>query len=175
MKPPWPEDPPPGPFRATFWKSPLRGSWLTAFLGSLLFPLVVVVGLTGFLSHVAYEPDLLGNAIVPAGEDLPFINFTWPTSPSWLYALNQGLHVVVGFVAVPLLLAKLWSVIPRLFTWPPFSTPAQAIERVGIALLVGSALFLFATGIVNAQIFYPFKFNFVIAHYYAAWVFSLAL
>ena len=175
MRPPWPEDPPPGPFRPTFWKSPLRGPWLTAFLGSMLLVGVVVVGVTGFLSHTAYQPDLAGNAIVPRGEDLQLFIFDWPTSPSWLYALNQGLHTVVGFVIIPLLLAKLWSVIPRLFAWPPVGSPAQAIERLGLALLVGSALFLFATGVVNAQNHYPFKFNFVVAHYYAAWVFVGAL
>ena len=43
----------------------------------------------------------------------------------------------VGIVAVPFLLAKLWSVIPRLFAWPPLRSPAQAIERLSIALLVG--------------------------------------
>jgi DMSO/TMAO reductase YedYZ molybdopterin-dependent catalytic subunit len=176
VRAPWPEKPPPGPFRPTFWKSPLRGPWLTAFLGSLLLAMMVVVGLTGFLSHIAYQPDLGQNEIVPRDGDLLPI-FSWPTSPAWLYALNQGLHVTLGFVAVPLLLAKLWSVIPRLFAWPPVNSPAQGIERAAIALLVGSALFLFATGVVNAQIHYPFKFNFVVAHYYAAWIFvgSLAV
>ena len=32
--------PPPGPFRPGFWRSPLRGPWLTAVLGSLLLVLV---------------------------------------------------------------------------------------------------------------------------------------
>ena len=36
--------------------------------------------------------------------------FGWPASPSWLYAVNQGIHVTVGIITVPLLLAKLWSV-----------------------------------------------------------------
>jgi dihydrolipoamide dehydrogenase len=58
VRAPWPEKPPPGPFRPTFWKSPLRGPWLTAFLGSLLLAMMIVVGLTGFLSHIAYQPDL---------------------------------------------------------------------------------------------------------------------
>ena len=170
MRPPWPEKAPPGPFRPTFWKSPLRGPWMTAFLGSVLLAMLVIVGLTGFLSHTAYQPDLGMNEIVPRdGDILPI--FSWPTSPSWLYALNQGLHVTIGFVAVPFLLAKLWSVIPRLFAWPPVDSPAQGIERAAIALLVGSALFLFATGVVNAQNHYPFSFNFVVAHYYAAWIF----
>jgi DMSO/TMAO reductase YedYZ molybdopterin-dependent catalytic subunit len=156
------------------FRSPLRGPWLTAALGTVLLALVAIVAATGFLSHMAYEPDLPGNAIVPAGADLP-LNFGWPTSPSWLYGLNQSLHVNVGLVAVPFLLAKLWSVIPRLFVWPPVGSPAQAIERIGIALLVSSAIFQFATGIVNAQYWYAFHFNFVVAHYYGAVVFTGAL
>jgi DMSO/TMAO reductase YedYZ molybdopterin-dependent catalytic subunit len=166
--------PPPGPFRPGFWRSPLRGPWLTAAIGTVLLALVAIVAVTGFLSHMAYEPDLRGNAIVPAGADLP-LTFGWPTSPSWLYAFNQSLHVNVGLVAVPFLLAKLWSVIPRLFAWPPAGSPAQAVERVGIALLVASAIFQFATGIVNAQYWYAFHFNFVVAHYYGAVVFVGAL
>jgi DMSO/TMAO reductase YedYZ molybdopterin-dependent catalytic subunit len=168
--------PPPGPFRPAFWRSPLRGPWLTSALGSVLLLLVAVVAVTGFLSHVAYMPDLGRNAIVPAGADLP-LGFGWPTSPSWLYAFTQGLHTNVGLVAIPFLLAKLWSVIPRLFAWPPATSPAQALERGAIALLVSSAVFEFATGVANAQYWYPFKFNFVIAHYYGAVVFvaSLAL
>jgi DMSO/TMAO reductase YedYZ molybdopterin-dependent catalytic subunit len=156
------------------FRSPLRGPWLTAALGSVLLVLVAIVATTGFLSHMAYEPDLRGNAIVPAGADLP-LTFGWPASPAWLYALNQSLHVNVGLVAVPFLLAKLWSVIPRLFVWPPASSPAHAIERLGIALLVASAIFQFATGIVNAQYWYAFHFNFVVAHYYGAVVFTAAL
>jgi DMSO/TMAO reductase YedYZ molybdopterin-dependent catalytic subunit len=165
---------PPGPFRPRFWRSPLRGPWLTAALGTVLLALVAIVAVTGLLSHMAYEPDLRGNAIVPAGSDLP-LTFGWPTSPTWLYAVNQSLHVNVGLVAVPFLLAKLWSVIPRLFAWPPARSPAQAVERLGIALLVASAVFQFATGIVNAQYWYAFHFNFVVAHYYGAIVFVGAL
>jgi DMSO/TMAO reductase YedYZ molybdopterin-dependent catalytic subunit len=166
---------PPGPFRPSFWRSPLRGPWLTSMLGSLLLPLVLIVAATGFLSHTAYQPDLGRNAVLDRAHDFqPFI-FTWPSSPSWLYALTQGLHVNVGIVAVPLLLAKLWSVIPRLFAWPPLRNPAMAVERASLLLLVGSVLFEFATGILNAQIYYPWRFNFVRAHYYGAWVFSAAL
>ena len=166
--------PPPGPFRPTFWRSPLRGPWLTAALGSLLLVLVGAVALTGFLSHLAYQPDLGRNALVEP--DLPYTTFfDWPTGPSWLYALTQGVHVNGGLAAVPVLLAKLWSVIPRLFVWPPARTPAQAIERASIALLVASTIFLFATGIANIQYWYVFGFGFVKAHYYAAVVFVAAL
>ena len=157
-----------------FFRSPLRGPWLTAALGSILLVLVAIVAATGFLSHMAYEPDLRGNAIVPAGRDLP-LTFGWPTSPAWLYAATQSLHVNVGLVAVPFLLAKLWSVLPRLFEWPPARSPAHAIERLAIALLVSSAIFEFVTGILNAQYWYAFHFGFVVAHYYGAVVFTASL
>ena len=165
---------PPGPFQPSFWRSPLRGPWLTAALGTVLLFLVAIVALTGFLSHVAYQPDLRGNAIVPAAADLP-LNFTWPTAPSWLYAFTQGLHVNVGLVAIPFVLAKLWSVMPRLFVWPPITSPVQAIERLSIALLVASTVFQLVTGVMNAQYWYAFHFNFVLAHYYGAIVFTASL
>lgn len=169
----FPEQPPPGPTRPGFWRSPLRGRWLTSFLGTVLFPVVLLVGLTGFLSHAAYNPGLGDNAIVPAGGDI--LVFDWPTSPSWLYAATQGFHVIAGIVAMPLLLAKLWSVVPRLFGWPPIRNPAHAIERLSLVGLVGGGLFVFMTGIFNAQLFYPWPFNFVVAHYYGAWVFTASL
>ena len=81
----------------------------------------------------------------------------------------------VGLAAVPLLLAKLWSVMPRLFAWPPITSPGQAIERLSIALLVASTVFQFVTGIMNAQYWYAFHFNFVVAHYYGAIVFTASL
>ena len=89
--------------------------------------------------------------------------------------MNQGLHVNVGLITIPLLLAKLWSVIPRLFAWPPVASAGRGLERLAIALLVGSALFQFATGVVNMQNWYPFDFNFVVAHYYGALVFMGSL
>ena len=165
---------PPGPFRPGFWRSPLRGPWLTTLLGTLLLGGVTVVALTGFLSHAAYEPGLGRNGIVDPSRDLP-LGIGWPAAPAWLYGLTQGLHVNVGLVAVPLLLAKLWSVIPRLFAWPPVASAAQAIERASIALLVSSAVFEFATGVINAQNYYPFGFSFVVAHYYGAVVFIASL
>src|SRR3954463_13541468 len=170
---------PPGPFKPGFWRSPLRGPWLTSALGSILLILIAIVATTGFLSHAAYMPDLGHNAIVPKDRDLPWIAsfFDWPTRPSWLYGLTQGLHTNVGLIAIPFLLAKLWSVIPRLFSFPPIKGPAHAIERLSLALLVSSAVFELATGVMNAQYWYPFKFNFVVANYSGAIVFvaSLAL
>jgi DMSO/TMAO reductase YedYZ molybdopterin-dependent catalytic subunit len=148
--------------------SPLRGAWLTTLLGSVLLAMVAIVATTGFLSHAAYMPDLPGNRIV--AHALP-LTFDWPTRPAWIYALTQSLHTNLGLVAIPFLLAKLWSVIPKLFVWPPASSPAQGLERLSIALLVASSVFEFATGVLNIQYWYAFRFNFVVAHYYGAVVF----
>jgi hypothetical protein len=54
----FPATPPPGPFRRSAWRSPLRGPWLTSILGTLLLGGVVVVGLTVFHLHAAYAPSL---------------------------------------------------------------------------------------------------------------------
>ncbi|MEH3052523.1 MAG: molybdopterin-dependent oxidoreductase [Patulibacter minatonensis] len=143
----------------------------------MLLVAIVVVATTGFLSHAAYQPDLGRNALVPREKDLQLLVFGWPAGPSWLYAMTQGAHVTFGLAMVPLLLFKLWSVIPRLFAWPPPTTPAAALSKLANGLLVGSALFQLGTGLTNAQLFYPWHFNFVVAHYYGAWLFvaSVAL
>lgn len=177
MRPPHfldPDRPPPGPFRHTFWRSPLRGPWLTSVLGFALLIAISVIALTGFLSNVAYDPRLGGNSVGRSLGPLDFYLFQWPTHPSWLYGLTQGLHVTVGLAAFPILLAKLWSVIPRLFEWPAVRSPAHALERLSLAFLVGGGLFEFATGILDIQYAYLFKFFFTNAHYYGAWVFSAA-
>jgi DMSO/TMAO reductase YedYZ molybdopterin-dependent catalytic subunit len=176
VRPPWPEQPPPGPFRREFWHSPLRGPWLTSFLGTALLPLIAICALTGFLSHAAYNPDLSGNSVTGPGSapfDLYF--FDWPTTPSWLYAATQGLHVISGVTAIPLLLAKLWSAMPKLFEWPPVRSPAHLLERISLAMLVGGGLFVFFTGLFNIQLWYPWNFSFVPAHYYGAFVFLAGL
>ena len=168
-----PADPPPGPTRPTFWRSPLRSVWLTSMLGSVLLVGVGIVAVTGLLSHAAYQPDLGNNGLIE--KDIGVLVIGWPTSPGWLYAFTQGLHVTIGIIIVPLLLAKLWSVIPRLFAWPPVTGPVNALERIGILLLVGSTIFQFATGIANAQLYYPWHFNFVGAHYYGGLIFIASL
>jgi DMSO/TMAO reductase YedYZ molybdopterin-dependent catalytic subunit len=173
VRPPSHLSPPPGPARPEFWRSPLRSTWLTAMLGSVLLAGVGIVAVTGLLSHAAYQPDLGGNGLV--AKDLGFLVIGWPSSPGWLYALTQGLHVTIGIVVVPVLLAKLWSVIPRLFAWPPVTSLGNAVERLGILLLVGSVVFQFATGIANAQLYYPWHFDFLEAHYYGGLVFIGAL
>ncbi len=141
-------------------------------LGLVLLIGLPIVIVTGLLSNDAYQPGLGANALGRnIGGPLDFYLFGWPTHPSWLYALTQGLHVSIGLALFPVLLAKLWSVIPRLFEWPPVRSPAHALERLSLALLVGSALFEFVTGIINIQYWYAFQFFFTQAHYYGAWVF----
>ena len=167
----FPSKPPPGPFRRENWRSPLRGRWLTAVLGAVLLVTMPLIILTGLLSYAAYNPELGSNDVTPGSGILGFYLFDWPTKPVWLYQLNQGVHVIGGLVLVPVVLAKLWSVIPKLFTWPPAATPAQALERLSLLLLVGSVLFEFATGILNIQYWYAFPFSFYSAHLYGAWVF----
>ncbi|MBO9534796.1 MAG: molybdopterin-dependent oxidoreductase [Solirubrobacteraceae bacterium] len=137
----------------------------------MLLVAIVIVASTGFISHAAYQPDLGRNALIPREKDLQLLVFSWPSGPSWLYALTQGAHVTFGLMMVPLLLFKLWSVIPLLFSWPPPLKPGEALGKLANLLLVGSATFQLATGLTNAQLFYPWHFNFVVAHYYGAWLF----
>lgn len=174
-QPPVPPPPNVGPFRRDFFTSPLRGRWLTSFLGSVMLPLWIVAALTGFLSHAAYNPGLGSNDLTGAFEvDLYFFN--WPTSPTWLYSLTQSLHLIAGFTVIPILLAKLWSVIPRLFERPPVRSVAHSLERLSVLLLVGSSIFLLVTGVINVQYWLtPLGFPFLSAHYYAAMVFIGAL
>ena len=166
-----------GPFDRDFWRSPLRGPWLASLLSAALLPLLLLTALTGFLSHVAYETELTGNAIGgPDGILGPvYRTLDWPTGWAWLYAVNQSVHIVAGFAAAPLLLAKLWVVIPKLWERPAVRSFAHAIERLSLVLLVGGALFVFVTGVFNIQIYYPWNFSFVPAHYYASFVFLAAL
>ena len=87
---------------------------------------------------------------------LRFYLFSWPTHPAWLYRVNQGIHVTLGLALVPILLVKLWSVLPKLFEWPPLRSPAHLLERICLFLLVGGVVFEFATGILDIQNFYAF-------------------
>lgn len=166
----------PGPFRRSFWRSPIRGPWLTSILGLILLAGLPVVFVTGLLSYAAYNPDLNRiNDQTPGKGLLGFYLFSWPTHPVWLYRLNQGVHVTLGLVLIPILLAKLWSVLPKLFEWPPLRSPAHALERLSLLLLVGGVVFEFVTGILNIQQWYKFPGSFYTLHFYGAWVFVAAL
>ena len=162
---------PPGPFRAGFWKSASRGRRVTAALGLILLPMLTIVIVTGLLSYAAYNPRLPGNDNVRHAGFLHFYLFDWPVSPSWLYRLNQGLHVTIGVALVPIVLIKLWSVLPKLFEWPPVRSPAHLLERISLLALVGGILFELVTGLLNISNDYVFGFSFYTAHLYGAIVF----
>jgi DMSO/TMAO reductase YedYZ molybdopterin-dependent catalytic subunit len=88
--------------------------------------------------------------------------------------VNQGVHVTLGLVLIPIVLAKLWSVLPKLFEWPPVRSVTHLVERASLLLLVGGAVFELVTGVMNIQYFYAWPFGFYQAHYYGAWVFIAA-
>ncbi|MGW1559767.1 molybdopterin-dependent oxidoreductase [Streptomyces sp. NPDC002144] len=163
------------PFSPAFWRSPLRGPWLTSVLGLVLLGGITVLFVTGLLSYAAYNPDLSPvNDKTPGKGLLGFYLFAWPTDPHWLYRLTQGVHVTLGITLIPVLLAKLWSVVPKLFTLPPARSVAHALERISLLLLVGGGLFEFVTGVLNVQLDYLFPGSFYPLHFYGAWIFFAA-
>ncbi|MQY36489.1 hypothetical protein SRB17_44900 [Streptomyces sp. RB17] len=158
-----------------FWRSPLRGPWFTSVLGLVLLVGITVLFVTGLVSYAAYNPGLSRvNDTTPDKGVLGFYLFAWPTGPVWLYRLTQGVHVTLGITLIPVLLAKLWSVVPRLFTLPPARSLAHALERISLLLLVGGGLFEFTTGVLNVQLDYVFPGSFYPLHFYGAWVFFAA-
>lgn len=148
----------------------MRGPWLTSVFGAVLLVGLPIVIVTGLLSYIAYGPQF-GQALPVNVGWLKLPTFDWPTRPVWLYRLSQALHVGLGLLLIPVVLAKLWSVIPRLFAWPPIRSIAQVLERLSIAMLVGGILFEIITGVLYIQYDYVFGFSFFPAHYYGAWVF----
>jgi DMSO/TMAO reductase YedYZ molybdopterin-dependent catalytic subunit len=134
----------------------VRSPWLTARLGTALGIAFGICFLTGVLSSLIQHP--------PAW-------FGWPSRPVQLYRVTQGLHVATGIAAIGLLTAKLWSVYPKLFAWPPARTVVQALERLSVLLLIGAALFQLTTGVLNIAAWYALMpFGFISAHYWMAWV-----
>jgi hypothetical protein len=140
--------------------SPARSERVTVVLGVALGLLFGVCLLTGLLSHLIQQP--------PGW-------FAWSSRPVWLYRWTQGLHVFSGIAAIPVLLAKLWSVYPHLWRWPPVRGVVHAIERAGIVPLVGGALLLLVTGLMNIGYWYGWGFDFIRTHYWTAWIVTGAL
>ena len=167
---------PPGPFQEKFWRSPIRGPWLTSVFGLVLLIGFPVIFATGLWSYAAYVPNLatINNETPGSGMLASYLNwFTYPTHPVWLYRLTQGTHVTLGLILVPIVLFKLWSVLPKLFEWPPIHSLAQILERVSLVAVVGGVIFELVTGILNVQTYYPLPQggNFYGLHFYGAWVF----
>jgi DMSO/TMAO reductase YedYZ molybdopterin-dependent catalytic subunit len=144
-----------GPFREGAYRSGLHAERTAAWLGISLGVAFFVCFVTGLLSHLIQHPVSW---------------FTWPARPAWLYRVTQGIHVATGIAAIPLLLAKLWVVSPRLWTWPPIRSVGHLAERISLLPLVGGSLFLLFTGISSINAFKPWNFSFPAAHYAAAWL-----
>ncbi|MGH2705662.1 MAG: molybdopterin-dependent oxidoreductase [Actinomycetota bacterium] len=144
-----------GPFREGAFHSPLHTPRVATWLGIALGITFSLCFATGLLSHAIQNPPDW---------------FSWPPRPAGLYRLTQGLHVATGIASIPLLLAKLWTVYPRLWRWPPVESVAHALERASLLPLVGGAVFLLFSGVANIALWYPWRFFFPTAHYWAAWI-----
>jgi hypothetical protein len=149
---------PPIPTEASF-TSPLRHEHLTARIGTWVGISFGLCFLTGLVSHWYYL------------NDAPFFP---PLRPVWGYRVTQGVHVLSGTAAIPLLLVKLWSVYPKLFGEVPFGKLRPLLvnlaEKASIVVLVSASIFQLATGLANAAGWYPWAFSFRATHYAVAWV-----
>ena len=136
------------------FRSPLHDVRTASWLGLALAVTFSVCFVTGLLSHYwQHPPNWL----------------TVPPRPVWLYRLTQGLHVASGLASVPLLLAKLWAVYPRLWQWPPVRTLAHGLDRLAVFLLVTVSVFQLWTGVANAAEDYRgFGFFFTTTHFWMA-------
>ena len=131
----------------------MRDARSAAWLGAALGIAFAVCFATGVWSHVAQNP--------PAW---------YPPRPAGLYRITQGIHVVTGTAAIPLLVAKLWVVHRHLFARPPVRSALHAVERLALLPLVGGAVFQLVSGTANVARWYPWGFFFPKAHYWVAWI-----
>ncbi|GAA3695833.1 molybdopterin-dependent oxidoreductase [Gordonia hankookensis] len=96
--------------------------------------------------------------------------FAWPSTPVWLYRTTQGVHVLSGIAAIPLLLIKLGVVYRKLFERPLIGSPVRLIERLSIAVLVSASIFQLLTGLLNIAQWYPWRFFFTTTHHAMAYI-----
>ena len=144
-----------GPLREGAFRLNLHDERTASLIGTALGIAFALAFVTGVISHELQHPP------------------TWlplPTRPVSFYRFTQGLHVAAGLAAIPLLLAKLWTVYPRLFTWPPLTSVVNALERLSIGVLVAGAVFELVTGLLNIAQWYPWRFPFTQTHFWVAWI-----
>lgn len=141
------------------FRSRLHEPRTAAILGATLGVTFSLCFLTGLFSHLIQHP------------------VSWlsvPTRPAGLYRVTQGIHVLTGITSIPILLAKLWVVSPKLWSWPTPRSVVDGIvegfERLMLLPLVGGGLFLLFSGVANVARWYPYPFYFTVAHYQVAWV-----
>ncbi|WIB76833.1 molybdopterin-dependent oxidoreductase [Curtobacterium sp. MCPF17_002] len=135
--------------------SPNRNARSAVVLGRLLGIAFLVCFGTGLFSHFLQDP-------------LPGMRF--PTRPAQLYQFTQGLHITAGIAIIPLLVAKLNTVMPALVQVPPVRGVLHLLERLSIAVFVSAALVQVATGLVNTYQWYPWPFPFRQVHYALSYV-----
>jgi DMSO/TMAO reductase YedYZ molybdopterin-dependent catalytic subunit len=128
---------------------------VTSKIGLALAITFTTCFVTGLLSHLIQHPPEW---------------FFWPSRPVGLYRVTQGLHVISGVASIPLLLAKLWSVYPKLFGRPLVRSLPHALERLSILVLSGAAFCELTTGLLNVAQNYPWGFYFPQVHYAVAWL-----
>ncbi|WP_394617896.1 molybdopterin-dependent oxidoreductase [Lentzea sp. JNUCC 0626] len=140
------------PLKLPVFKAPAHHPGVTSRVGTWLGIAFGLCFVTGLISHgIQHE-------------------WPWPTRPAGLYRVTQGVHVISGVAAIPLLLAKLWSVYPKLFDRPLVRSVPHALERASIFVLLGASFFELVTGLFNAAQNYPWSFYFPTAHYAVAWI-----
>jgi DMSO/TMAO reductase YedYZ molybdopterin-dependent catalytic subunit len=144
-----------GLFRERARSESLHDPRTAALLGRAAGTMLAVCFVTGVISHVHQHP--------PTWLDIP-------SRPVWGYQLTQGLHVASGIAAIPVVLAKLWVVYPRLFAWPPARDVGHALERLLLVPLVAGTLFELVSGLMNIVQWYPWAFFFPQVHWSVAWV-----
>ena len=137
------------------FKSLVHDPKVTSRIGTWLGIAFTICFVTGVISHFIQHPAAW---------------FYWPSRPINLYRVTQGAHVISGVAAIPLLIAKLWTVYPKLFERPAVKSVLHALERISILVLAGAAFFELATGTFNAAQNYPWNFFFPTAHYAVAWI-----
>ncbi|MFZ6990444.1 molybdopterin-dependent oxidoreductase [Curtobacterium sp. RRHDQ66] len=135
--------------------SPNRNARSAVVIGRLLGIAFLICFGTGVYSHLLQDP-------------LPGMRF--PTRPVQLYQFTQGLHITAGIAIIPLLLAKLNTVMPALAQDPPVRNVLHFLERASIAVFVSASIVQVATGLVNTFQWYPWPFPFRQVHYALAYV-----
>jgi DMSO/TMAO reductase YedYZ molybdopterin-dependent catalytic subunit len=146
-----------GPLREGAFRSPLHEPRTAVVIGRWLAAAMLICLVTGLISHFLQQPPV-------------WLEGSLPTRPVSGYQITQGLHVISGIAAIPLLGAKLWTVYPRLFSWPPVRGLGHALERLGIAVLVGALVLELFSGLLNTLQWYPWPFPFRQTHFWLAWI-----
>jgi hypothetical protein len=136
--------------------APSRNPRMAVVIGRLLAIAFLLCFGTGIYSHFLQDP-------------LPWMVF--PTRPTTLYQVSQGVHITAGILCFPLLLAKLYIVFPELFQTPSVRSFPHFLERASIALFVSSSIVQIVIGLLNTyQLYAVFPFPFRQTHYVLSFV-----